>query len=207
MTSTAAALAANARTAYDSYATFPHREPRELLDHLAEMSEYARKREQCTAWPRATQALEQALNAFAAPWGPSLGLQIKRRRAAIALALDAIGAFEHANSVSLPYDDHGRYAPEPGTEYPFSISDIGRAAVKLLGPTWHAESHPWGVGARLERDGVPGGFTVGVDDESDLYVADDHANREYLLGVSASDGLPALAAAVADTVRAQATAA
>ncbi|MCX5078886.1 hypothetical protein OHA84_37325 (plasmid) [Streptomyces sp. NBC_00513] len=86
-----------------------------------------------------------------------------------------------------------RYDPAPGTEYPFSISDIARQAVKLLGDDWHAESGYWGVtGEITTQDGAR--FIVGVDHEGDLYVhADKHAEPtflfEYFDGISASDGV------------------
>ncbi|MEW1699373.1 MULTISPECIES: hypothetical protein [unclassified Streptomyces] len=81
----------------------------------------------------------------------------------------------------------------PGSEYPFSISDIARRAVKLLGDDWHAESGYWGVtGEITTRDGAR--FIVGVDHEGDLYVhADKNAEPTFLLQyfdcTSASDGL------------------
>lgn len=86
-----------------------------------------------------------------------------------------------------------RYDPAPGSEYPFSISDIARQAVKLLGDDWHAESGYWGVvGEITARDGAR--FIVGVDHEGDLYVhADMHAEPTFLMEyfdcTSASDGL------------------
>lgn len=56
----------------------------------------------------------------------------------------SIRTVEHAakenGPTPLPTDEHGRYNPAPGTEYPFSVSDIARATVQLLGPDWHAES-------------------------------------------------------------------
>ncbi|MGW2421495.1 hypothetical protein ACWC0C_19975 [Streptomyces sp. NPDC001709] len=47
------------------------------------------------------------------------------------------------------FDEHGNYTPAPGTEYPFSISDIARATAKLLGQGWTAESGYWGVTGAL----------------------------------------------------------
>ncbi|MFJ6784436.1 hypothetical protein [Streptomyces yangpuensis] len=86
-----------------------------------------------------------------------------------------------------------QFFSQPGREYPFSISDIARRAVKLLGDEWHAESGYWGVtGEITTRDGAR--FTVGVDHEGDLYVhADKNAEPTFLLEyfdcTSASDGL------------------
>ncbi|MEU2391834.1 hypothetical protein [Streptomyces sp. NPDC007369] len=86
-----------------------------------------------------------------------------------------------------------RYDPTPGSEYPFSISDIARQAVKPIGDDWHAESGYWGVvGEVTANDGTR--FVVGVDHEGDLYVhADTRAEPtfvfEYFDGISASDGL------------------
>ncbi|MFD9078135.1 hypothetical protein [Streptomyces erythrochromogenes] len=86
-----------------------------------------------------------------------------------------------------------RYDPAPGTEYPFSVSDIARQAVKLLGDGWHAESGYWGVTGEITTlEGAR--FVVGVDHEGDLYVhADDNAEPTFLLeyfdSTSASEGL------------------
>ncbi|MEV8535666.1 hypothetical protein [Streptomyces sp. NPDC051211] len=86
-----------------------------------------------------------------------------------------------------------RYDPAPGSEYPFSISDIARQAVKILGDGWHAESGYWGVvGEITAPDGAR--FVVGVDHEGDLYV---HALKntdptfllDYFDCISAFDGL------------------
>ncbi|MFD6113765.1 hypothetical protein ACFWG0_27155 [Streptomyces yangpuensis] len=97
-----------------------------------------------------------------------------------------------------------RYDPAPGSEYPFSISDIARQAVKLLGDGWHAESGYWGVtGEITTRDGTR--FIVGVDHEGDLYVhADKNAEPTFLLeyfdSTSASDGLEEVATRVVAVV-------
>ncbi|WJV51718.1 hypothetical protein [Streptomyces flavofungini] len=112
--------------------------------------------------------------------------------------MDAIVAFERAHAA-----DHGRHQPAPGTEYDFSISDIGRAAVQLLGTPWHAESLPWGVSAHIGEEGKSGGgYLLAVDEDGGLYIADDArgGSRTELDGASAADGLPALAARVADIV-------
>ncbi|MFE6461489.1 hypothetical protein ACFVP0_29015 [Streptomyces cinereoruber] len=121
----------------------------------------------------------------------------------------------------LPHDEHGRYSPIPGTEYPFSISDVARAAVVLLGPDWHAESGSFGVTAIITGPYI-GGFGLLVDGDGDLcieftrYEEDDWPEspelpdgvESYFGGVflseaaSASDGLDFLAAQVTAAVRA-----
>ncbi|MFI1012600.1 hypothetical protein [Streptomyces sp. NPDC020965] len=111
-----------------------------------------------------------------------------------------------AFATSLPCDDHGRYAPAPGTEYPFSVSDIGRATVQILGPDWHAESTPWGVAATVEHQGAPSvAYRLDVDRDGDLYVSVSadwgDESRVYLSDACSVDGLPALAHRVADALR------
>ncbi|MFD6783563.1 hypothetical protein [Streptomyces diastaticus] len=44
------------------------------------------------------------------------------------------------SSTPIPFDVLGRYNPAPGTEYPFSVSDIARATAHMLGPEWDTES-------------------------------------------------------------------
>lgn len=93
------------------------------------------------------------------------------------------------------------YDPAPGIEYPFAISDIARAAAKLLGDGWSVESGYWGVTGRLT---TPAGdlVTVGVDDEGDLYVSGPPAlEPNYLRDATATDGVDALAELVAQTSR------
>ncbi|MFJ6252639.1 MULTISPECIES: hypothetical protein [unclassified Streptomyces] len=121
----------------------------------------------------------------------------------------------------LPHDEHGRYSPIPGTEYPFSVSDVARAVVVLLGPDWHAESGSFGTAAIIAGPYI-GGFGLLVDGDGDLciefaqYEEDDWPESpelpdgigRYSEGVylseaaSASDGLDFLAAQVAAAVRA-----
>ncbi|MFJ1552779.1 hypothetical protein [Streptomyces mirabilis] len=108
----------------------------------------------------------------------------------------------------VPFDEHGRYNPAPGTEYPL-ISDIGRAAARLLGPNWQARSLAWGVGSHLQRDGdgwaaPTASFTLAAcRDSDDLYVerrdVDDEA--PHVLEAADSDGLDAVAEVVAKTIR------
>ncbi|KNE81387.1 hypothetical protein AB0B04_18860 [Streptomyces xinghaiensis] len=45
--------------------------------------------------------------------------------------------------------DTAPYHPAPGTEFPFSISDIAHATAHLLGEDWNAESRPWGISGAL----------------------------------------------------------
>ncbi|MCG8971824.1 hypothetical protein [Streptomyces sp. CL12-4] len=71
------------------------------------------------------------------------------------------------------YDENGNYTPAPGTEYPFSISDIARATARILGAGWTAESGYWGTSGV-----VSGPFTAEfeflVDNEGDLCITYDH---------------------------------
>ncbi|MEU3317120.1 hypothetical protein ABZ743_31195 [Streptomyces sp. NPDC006662] len=97
-----------------------------------------------------------------------------------------------------------RYDPVPGSEYPFSISDIARQAVKLLGDDWHAESGYWGVTGEI-ANGDGARFIVGVDLEGDLYAhADKNTEPTFLLDyfdcTSASDGLEEVATRVVAVV-------
>ncbi|NML55101.1 hypothetical protein HHL19_35770 [Streptomyces sp. R302] len=118
------------------------------------------------------------------------------------------------------FDERGEYTPAPGTEYPFSVSDIARAASRLLGPDWLAESGYWGITGTLSGPYI-GKFTLLIDEEGDLYIefsryaGDDwpedpklpdgveHCDGGvFLVGASAPDGLDFLAAQVAAAVRA-----
>ncbi|WP_445517346.1 hypothetical protein [Streptomyces sp. NEAU-174] len=204
---TVTTLVPEARAAYGVYATFPRRRYAAdmLIERITPMQAHASARaENSRAWSTAAKQLSGAIDAVSAAIDTPLLGGRPIRRAATAIALDAILAFETAHATSLPYDDHGRYNPAPGTEYQFSVSDIGRATVQLLGPDWHAESTPWGVGARLARDGEPRStFTLGVDEiDDDLYVRSDLIKSTvYLSDACAVDGLDVLAARVADTVR------
>ncbi|AJF70298.1 hypothetical protein [Streptomyces vietnamensis] len=97
-----------------------------------------------------------------------------------------------------------RYDPAPGSEYPFSISDIARQAVKVLGDDWHAESGYWGVTGEITApDGAH--FLVAVDHEGDLYVhANDRTEPTFLLEyfdcTSALDGLDEVTMRVAAVI-------
>ncbi|MGW2550042.1 hypothetical protein [Streptomyces sp. NPDC001635] len=91
--------------------------------------------------------------------------------------------------------------PAPGTEYPFAVSDIGRAAVKRLGDGWTCESWPWGVGAYVEHAGI-GSFCLGVDEEGDLGVKLDESKlKPEFYAHSAADGLDAAAEWLAAAIR------
>ncbi|WP_370418953.1 hypothetical protein AB8O64_10885 [Streptomyces sp. QH1-20] len=203
MSSTTIPLASEARAACGAYVRLHRRDIADILtDRLGSMEKHASARAQAPAWNEAARHLRAATEAIASASATGKDHRALRRTAAI-MTLSAILAFEHAHLVSLPYDDHGRYHPAPGTEYPFSISDIGRAAVQLLGPDWHAESTPWGVGATIEHKDEPGAhFLLGVDEDGDLYVSANlrDESRTYLTDVCSAVGLPALAALVADTV-------
>ncbi|NGO67006.1 hypothetical protein [Streptomyces boncukensis] len=199
---------AETRVAYGVYAVFPYRSgvAAQLTERLGGMQEYASAqatRLDSPAWREAAARLFGAVVDVQIAAAARRGRRRPLHRAAVTATLDAIKAFETLHGNALPHDAQGRYSPEPGTEYPFSVSDIGRAAARLLGDDWDAESTPWGVGAFLEHEGTPGGFTLGVDDEGDLYVNAELIDPSiiYLPDACASDGLDALAQLVADTVR------
>ncbi|MGW4180378.1 hypothetical protein [Streptomyces rubiginosohelvolus] len=63
---------------------------------------------------------------------------------------------------------NGEHTPEPGTEYPFSVSDIVRAVSALLGDAWMAKSTgSWGTTGTLSGPFI-GDFAFETDYESDL---------------------------------------
>ncbi|MFP3991046.1 hypothetical protein U9R90_26970 [Streptomyces sp. E11-3] len=205
MSSTITPLAPEARAAYSVFTIFPRRRYTAdmLLQQLIPMQAHAAARAEHTrVWKDAAQQLTEAIDMVGKAVDAPLMFGRPVRRAACAITGDAIVAFEKAHTRFLPHDDHGRYTPEPGTEYPFSVSDIGRAAVQLLGPTWHAESLPWGVGAYIEEHGARQGYMLAVDGDGDLYLCDDarDGNRTYMTDASAADGLDTLATRVADLV-------
>ncbi|WP_406153051.1 hypothetical protein OG217_05155 [Streptomyces sp. NBC_01023] len=210
MSSTLTPLAPEARAAYGVFATFPRRRSAAdlLIERITLMQAYAAARAPYTrVWKEAASQLTGAIEATRTAVDTPLISGRPIRRAAVAIVVDAIVAFEKAHSRYLPHDDHGRYTPEPGTEYDFSVSDVGRAAVQILGPVWHAESTPWGVGAYLQLQDESDGYLLAVDTEGDpsthgdLYLVDDMGSRTYLPEACAADGLPALAELVATTVR------
>ncbi|MFK0279477.1 hypothetical protein ACIQVL_03250 [Streptomyces sp. NPDC090499] len=117
------------------------------------------------------------------------------------------------------YDEHGNYTPEPGYEYPFSVSDIARATAKLLGQGWTAESGSFGTSGTVFGPYVAK-FVFSVDYEGELCIGFSHYEdddfppaplpegvRDYdeglfLEGASATDGLDHLAELSAATIRA-----
>ncbi|MET9776223.1 hypothetical protein ABZ023_18515 [Streptomyces sp. NPDC006367] len=123
-------------------------------------------------------------------------------------------------TVTPEYDENGNYTPAPGTEYPFSISDIARATARVLGPGWTAESGPWGVSGTLSGP-YSTDFTFCIDEQDDLVIAyrpstDDDFPEDpelpdpatkcdagaYLELASADDGLDELAEQSAAAIRA-----
>ncbi|MFJ7280509.1 hypothetical protein [Kitasatospora sp. NPDC098663] len=105
----------------------------------------------------------------------------------------------------LPHDvPHGRYAPAPGTEYQFSISDIARAAAPLLGNDWLADAGPWGTSGTVMPSDKEDLYYVSVGDVGDM--DEDlgiwgHDSTRFLPRAAPSHGLGWLADAVAVTVR------
>ncbi|MGW2657042.1 hypothetical protein ACWC1D_25720 [Streptomyces sp. NPDC001478] len=116
------------------------------------------------------------------------------------------------------FDRDGNYCPPPGTEYPFAVSDIARAAVALLPDGWQAESrNSWGTcGSIFNSDRK---FTLLVDEDNDLCLDYRRLPDERLPDVlpegvvkyldgfffelaAAADGLHSLAVKVAAAVRA-----
>ncbi|MEW2401979.1 hypothetical protein [Streptomyces sp. NPDC046862] len=192
--------APEARAAHGGYSAFPVRMAPLLVMRLTVIREYAAARKHIEVWDETAKQVHEAI---AAVCFAQVGRRRKYRRIASRVVLAAIVAYEEAYALSsLPYDAVGRYSPEPGTEYPFAVSDVGRAAVRLLGDDWHAESTPWGVGAVLQVGDERGGYAVGVDSDGDLYVdAERGAVRTVLSGLCAADGLDEIAARVAETVR------
>ncbi|MFH8439313.1 hypothetical protein ACH4A3_29330 [Streptomyces sp. NPDC018007] len=67
---------------------------------------------------------------------------------------------------------NSEYTPEPGTEYPFSVSDIARAVSAFLGDAWIAESGHWGTTGSLSGPFIAS-FTFLVDEEGDLLMTFD----------------------------------
>lgn len=118
------------------------------------------------------------------------------------------------------YDALGRYNPQPGTEYPFSVSDIARATARMLGPDWDSETGFWGTTGSVYGHPVAS-FTFNVDHEGDLCIEYNRVEvdgfpedpelpegiRRYSDGVYAPEanstwGLEDLAELCADAIRA-----
>ncbi|MEW1892322.1 hypothetical protein [Streptomyces sp. NPDC085659] len=111
----------------------------------------------------------------------------------------------------------GVYCPPPGTEFPFSVSDVVRAVARLLGKGWTVETGSWGLDGNVVS---PCGavFKIYVDHEGDLIaecpshdVPEDLDLPDGFLGcddgiylelATYSDGLDYLAGRYADAIRA-----
>ncbi|MEU3708371.1 hypothetical protein AB0E82_39545 [Streptomyces anulatus] len=65
------------------------------------------------------------------------------------------------------FDEHGRFSPAPGAEYPFSVADISYAVARVLGGDWVADPGYWGTTGSLYGPYIAS-FTVRVDEEGDL---------------------------------------
>ncbi|MFF9901308.1 hypothetical protein [Streptomyces longispororuber] len=133
---------------------------------------------------------------------------------------DQGGAATLRNALLHYQAEHDLAHPVPGTEYPFSISDISRATARLLGPGWLAESGSWGVSGSLCGPYLTE-FVFVVDYEGDLAIEFRPATNDgfpevpelpdgvirsdqgvYLYLASAADGLKALAERSAAAIRA-----
>lgn len=117
-------------------------------------------------------------------------------------------------------DPTARYCPAPGTEYPFSISDIAHATSALLGDDWTAEAGHWGTTGTLSGP-YSTDFVFLIDEEGDLcidyrYSTDDAFPDKptlpedaiacdlgvYLEYATSIDGLDSLAGRAAAAIRA-----
>ncbi|MFD0440607.1 hypothetical protein [Streptomyces chartreusis] len=196
---TIAPHAPEARAAHGGYSAFPVRVAPLLAMRLTVMREYAASRNHMAVW---ADTAKQVHEAIAAVCFAQVARRRKYRRIASRVALDAIVAYETAYAVSLSRDEAGHYHPEPGTEYPFAVSDIGRAAADLLGNEWFADSGSWGVRAYLQADGESDGYTLAVSDSGVLHIETlPEAHRTDVVDVWSSDRLGDIAARVADTIR------
>ncbi|MCD9904550.1 hypothetical protein LUR56_39750 [Streptomyces sp. MT29] len=118
------------------------------------------------------------------------------------------------------YAENGEHTPEPGTEYPFSVSDITRAVSALLGDDWFAESGTWGTTGSLSGP-YTASFTFKVDHDGDLLMTFDRMTDDgwpeaptlpedfydglegvHLTTACSADGLEHLAVQYAAAVRA-----
>ncbi|MCT9075269.1 hypothetical protein [Streptomyces fulvoviolaceus] len=196
---TTAPHAIEARHAHGGYSAFPIRVAPLLAMRLTVMREYAAHRNHVAVW---ADTAKQVHEAIAAVCFAQVARRRKYRRIASRVALNAIVAYEKAYVVTLSRDEAGHYHPEPGTEFPFAVSDIGRAAADLLGAQWSAEPGCWGVRGYLQADGENFGYTLAVTDSGVLHIETlPEAHRTDLVGVWPSDGLADIAARVADTIR------
>ncbi|GAB2883328.1 hypothetical protein GCM10027074_59840 [Streptomyces deserti] len=196
---TIAPHAPEARAALGGYSAFPVRVAPLLAMRLTVMREYAASRNHLAVW---ADTAKQVHEAIAAVCFAQVGRRRKYRRIASRVALDAIVAYEKAYANSLSRDAAGYYHPEPGTEFPFAVSDIGRAAADLLGEEWSADSGSWGVRAYLQADDEDHGYTLAVSDSGVLHVVTlPEGRRIDVVDVWSSDRLGDIAARVADTIR------
>jgi hypothetical protein len=196
---TVAPHAPEARAALGGYSAFPVRVAPLLAMRLTVMREYAASRNHLAVW---ADAAKQVHEAIAAVCFAQVGRRRKYRRIASRVALDAIVAYEKAYADSLVRDAAGHYHPEPGTEFPFAVSDIGRAAADLLGAEWSADSGSWGVRAYLQADDEDHGYALAVSDSGVLHVVTlPEGRRIDVVDVWSSDRLGDIAARVADTIR------
>ncbi|MFD5790476.1 hypothetical protein ACFWH1_28120 [Streptomyces sp. NPDC127037] len=128
------------------------------------------------------------------------------------------GDCEGHDTTVAPVTVQGDDGPPPGTEFPFSISDVARAVARRLGDGWSVETGSWGMTATVTSpDGID--FKFYVDEEDDLIVeywpGDDFPespelaadfrecdNGIYLELARHSDGLDHLAGRYAEAIRA-----
>lgn len=196
---TTAPHAIEARSAFGGYSAFPRRVAPLLAMRLTVMREYAANRNHVAVWADTTKQVHEAI---AAVCFAQVARRRKYRRIASRVALDAIVAYEKAYVVTLSRDEAGHYHPEPGTEYPFAVSDIGRAVADLLGDEWFADSGCWGVRAYIQADDELDWYTLTVSDSGALYVETlPEVRRTDVADVWSSDRLGDIAARVADTIR------
>ncbi|CAM5363251.1 hypothetical protein [Streptomyces viridochromogenes] len=196
---TTAPHAIEARAAFDGYSAFPRRVAPLLVMRLTVMREYAVNRNHVAVWADTAKQVHEAITAVCFA---QVTRRRKYRRIASHVALDAIVAYEKAYVVTLSRDEAGHYHPEPGTEYPFAVSDIGRAAADLLGDEWFAESGCWGVRGYVQAVGEDFGYILAVTDSGVLHVETfPEAHRTDLVGLWPSDGVADVAARVADIIR------
>ncbi|RPE39047.1 hypothetical protein EDD90_2002 [Streptomyces sp. Ag109_O5-1] len=196
---TTAPHAIEARAAFSGYSAFPRRVAPLLAMRLTVMREYAANRNHVAIWADTAKQVHEAITAVCFA---QVTRRRKYRRIASHVALDAIVAYEKAYVVTLLRDEAGHYHPAPGTEFPFAVSDIGRAAADLLGDEWSVDSGFWGVRAFLQAGDERDWYTLTVSDSGVLRVeALPEAHRTDIYGVWPSDGLADIAARVADIIR------
>ncbi|WP_432091428.1 hypothetical protein [Streptomyces sp. NRRL F-5630] len=73
--------------------------------------------------------------------------------------------------LALPRDAAGRDCPAPGAQFPYSVSDIGHAVVRLLGESWTCEPRTAGVSATVTHDDGTC-IAIGVGEEGYLWIGD-----------------------------------